>query len=301
MEQFIDISNFSNDDARVYLESIRWADGVTCPHCQSKEYYKLTPKKGSKSPVRQGVYKCKSCRKQFTVTVKTIFEDSHIPLNKWLIAIYLIASSKKGISSNQLHRMLGVTYKSAWFMSHRIRYAMAHTFTEKMSGVIEVDETYIGGKRRGLGWKKGKENKIPVVSLVDRDGEVRSKAVPKINSKTLKKFMKDNIHEDSWIMTDESHNYKAIDGEFSTHQFTKHARHQYVKHGYIYTNTVEGYFSLLKRGINGTFHHISEAHLHRYLSEFDFRYTLRKLSDAEITPLIVKGFEGKRLTYRGIN
>ncbi len=201
MEQFINISSFTNDDARAYLESIRWKDGVVCPHCEAKEAYKLTPKEGSKTPVRDGVYKCKKCRKQFTVTVGTIFEDSHIPLSKWLIAVYLIASSKKGISSNQLHRMLGVTYKSAWFMSHRIRYAMEETFAKKLSGTIEVDETYIGGKSRRTRNKTGLENKTAVVSLVQREGQVRSFAVPVVSSKTLKKVINGNISKSANLMT----------------------------------------------------------------------------------------------------
>ena len=300
MEQFINISGFSNDDARAYLESICWADGVVCPHCQSKEAYKLTPKADSKTHVRNGVYKCKKCRKQFTVTVGTIFEDSHIPLNKWLIAVYLIGSSKKGISSNQLKRLLNISYKSAWFMSHRIRYAMENIFNKKLQGTIEADETYIGGKSRRSRNKTGFENKTAVVSLVQRHGQVRSFAVPVVSSKTIKKVLEENISKSAKLMTDELRAYTIVGREFSSHEVVNHSKLEYVR-GNVTTNTVEGYFGLLKRGINGTFHHISRQHLKRYLAEFDFRYNLRKLTDAEIAPLILKGFEGKRLTYKGIN
>lgn len=300
MNNFINISNFSADDAREYLESIRWANGIICPHCNSKEYYKLTAKSNSKNPVREGVYKCKLCRKQFTVTVDTIFSDSHIPLNKWLIAVYLIASSKKGISANQLHRMLGITYKSAWFMTHRIRYAMEQTYTNKLTGTIEADETYIGGKSRRIGRQTGFENKTPVLALVQRGGYVRSFAMPLISSITLKKALTEHLDESAKLMTDELPAYKKVGRQFKSHQVVNHSKFEYVR-GNVTTNTVEGFFGLLKRGVNGTFHHISKQHLQRYLAEFDFRYNLRKLKDEEITPLIIKGFEGKRLTYRGIN
>lgn len=300
MEQFINISSFSNDDARAYLESICWVDGAVCPHCQSKESYKLTAKKDSKTPVRDGVYKCKKCRKQFTVTVGTIFEDSHIPLNKWLIAVYLIGSSKKGISSNQLKRLLNISYKSAWFMSHRIRYAMENVFNKKLQGTIEADETYVGGKSRRSLNKTGFENKTAVVSLVQKHGQVRSFAVPVVSSKTIKKILEENISKSAKLMTDELRAYTIVGREFSSHDVVNHSKLEYVR-GSVTTNTVEGYFGLLKRGINGTFHHISRQHLKRYLAEFDFRYNLRKLTDAEIAPLILKGFEGKRLTYKGIN
>ncbi len=300
MEQFINISTFSNDDARKYLESIRWTNGRVCPHCRSKESYKLTAKENSKSPVRDGVYKCKKCRKQFTVTVGTIFSDSHIPLNKWLIAVYLIASSKKGISANQLHRMLDITYKSAWFMSHRIRYAMERTSTNKLQGTIEADETYIGGKKRRTGNQTGFENKTPVVSLVQRNGKVRSFAVPTISASILKKTLTGNISKKANLMTDELRAYVNVGKEFASHEVVNHSKLEYVR-GNVTTNTVEGYFGLLKRGVNGTFHHISRQHLKRYLAEFDFRYNLRKHKDQEIFPQILKGFEGKRLTYKGFN
>lgn len=299
-QNFIDVTSFSNEEARKYLEALRWANGIVCPHCQSKASYKLTPKKDSKSSVRDGVYKCKKCRKQFTVTVGTIFSGSHIPLNKWLIAVYLIGSSKKGISSNQLSRLLNITYKSAWFMTHRIRYAMEQTSTEKLQGTIEADETYIGGKSRRVGKQTGLENKTAVVSLVQRKGQVRSFAVPVVSASVLKRVLKENLSKSVNLMTDELRSYKNIGKEFASHEVVNHSRFEYAR-GEVTTNTVEGYFGLLKRGVNGTFHHVSRQHLKRYLAEFDFRYNHRKMQDKEIAPLILKGFEGKRLTYKGVN
>lgn len=297
---YLDLSKFTEDQARDYLESIRWANGRTCPHCNSEKSYKLNPKKNSNKPVRKGVYKCSKCRKQFTVMVGTIFSDSHIPLNKWLISIYLMASSKKGISSNQLHRMLGVTYKSAWFMTHRIRYAMQQTYRNKLNGIIEADETFIGGKSRRIGRQTGFENKTPVVSLVQREGNVRSFVVDTVSSRNLKRILNENVDNTSNLITDEGRWYINAGKDFNSHKVVNHSKFEYVR-GDITTNTVEGYFGLLKRGVNGTFHHISREHLHRYLAEFDFRYNLRKLKDKEIAPIIIKGFEGKRLTYKGIN
>ncbi len=299
MNQFINISNFTNKQAREYLESVRWSKGVICPHCNSKKSFKLTAKKGSKKPVRDGVYKCSSCRKQFSVTVGTIFENSHISLNKWLIAIYLICSSKKGISSNQLHRMLDITYKSAWFMSHRIRYAMEQNNKGYLSGTVEVDETYIGGFKSGT-TGRGSENKTPVVALIQRNGEVRSKQIDKLTSKNLKAYIRENVDKDSTIITDEFRSYNGLNKEFKDHQTVNHSKKEYVR-GDVYTNTVEGYFSLLKRGINGTFHHISKKHLQRYLAEFDFRYNHRILKDETIASILIENSKGKRLTYRGTN
>jgi transposase-like protein len=294
---YIEISKFSEDEAREYLENIRWDGNRLCPHCGSDKSYKLEAKEGSKTHVRNGVYKCSSCRKQFTVTVGTIFEDSHIPLAKWLSAIYLMCCSKKGISANQAHRMLEITYKSAWFMCHRIRYAMEQNSFKKMQGTIEVDETYVGGKNRRIGSKTGLENKTPVVSLVQRNGEVRSFVVETVFSATLKKVLSENMSKKAKLMTDELRGYKKVGKEFASHEVVNHSKYEYVR-GDVTTNTVEVYFGLLKRGINGTFHHVSRKHLQRYLSEFDFRYNFHKLNDSSITPIAIQGFEGKRLMYR---
>lgn len=296
----INLSRLSqlNDDesARAYLEKLRWPNGVACPHCGSSESYTLKPNLDSEKPVRKGVYKCKACRKQFTVTVGTIFEDSHIPLHKWLTALYLICSSKKGMSAHQLHRMLGVTYKSAWFMAHRIRYAMSQSpLAEKLSGVVEADETYIGGKAKGPRGR-GAKNKIPVVALIQRNGDVRSFKTTSVNAKTLKDYIYKHIDANSTIMTDEFLSYKGLSKDFN-HKTVNHGSGEYVN-GDVYTNTAEGYFSILKRGITGIYHHVSDRYLSLYLNEFNFRYNGRKITDSERTALAVGNVAGKRLMMK---
>lgn len=295
----------TEDSARAFLEKERWPDGTICPHCGVVgESYQLHGKPESKNTVRPGVWKCKGCRKQFTVKVGTIFEDSHIPLTTWLRAIHLLCASKKGMSAHQLHRMLGVTYKSAWFMAHRIRYAMSQeplsSKLAKLRGTVEVDETYVGGKQRGRQGYKG--NKAPVVALVERGGNVRSFHHPQaVTGKNLKQVIRENVHPDTHIMTDEFGAYRGLKREFRKHSTIRHKWHVYArKEGdvIISTNTIEGYFSILKRGINGVYHHVSKKHLHRYLSEFDFRYNARYVTDGERAAQAIKGFEGKRLTYR---
>lgn len=305
MEKTLRLDNISKitdeDKARQMLEKMRWPSGVACPRCGSMDVYKIEAKEGSK--MRDGVYRCKDCRKlktsnQFTVTVGTIFEDSHIKLSLWLMAISLMCASKKGISAHQMHRMLGITYKSAWFMCHRIRYAMqAPKTNRRMKGTIEADETYIGGKARMTGTNTGRENKTPVVSLVQRGGNVRSFAVAAVTAGTLKEVLLENVHPSSHLMTDELNLYGKIGKNFASHETVTHRDFEYVR-GDAHTNTVEGFFGLLKRGVNGTFHHISKEHLHRYLSEFDFRYNRRKINDQQRTVQAIAGFEGKRLTYR---
>lgn len=298
--------NFSNEDkARGFIEKLRWPHGTTCPHCGViGESYRLNAKPESKHPVRPGVWKCKPCRKQFTVRVGTIFEDSHIPLATWLRAIHLLCASKKGMSAHQLHRMLGITYKSAWFMAHRIRYAMSQEpLSSKLKGTVEVDETYVGGRRKGT--RRGRpgveSHKAPVLALVERHGNVRSFAVGHVTSKNLRQAMRENIDPQAHIMTDDLNLYHGAKKEFASHNIIRHKLGQYSKRvgdKHIHTNTVEGFFSLLKRGVTGTFHHVSKQHLHRYLSEFDFRYNARKISDGDRAELAIKGTTGKRLKYR---
>jgi transposase-like protein len=285
------------DAAREYLEQLRWPNGAVCPHCKRTGAYKLQPKAESKSPVRKGVWKCKFCRRQFTVTVGTIFEDSHIPLYQWLSAIQFFCSSKKGISAHQLHRMLHITYKSAWFMAHRIRYAMRQMpLAPKLQGIIEADETYIGGKAHGRRGR-GADNKIPVVALVQRNGEVRSFKTKQVTTKNLRAIIRQHVTKDSTIMTDEFPGYKGLDKEFAGHQTINHRAKEYVR-GNAHVNTAEGYFSILKRGIIGTYHHISEQHLDRYLDEFNFRYSSRKVDDAFRMILAIEGVKGKRLVLK---
>ncbi len=259
--------------------------------------YRLTPKPDSKRPVREGVYKCKGCRKQFTVTIGTIFEGSRIPLHKWLMAMYLMCSSKKGISAHQLHRTLGITYKSTWFMCHRIRHAMTQPpLIEKLSGIVEVDETYIGGKMKGGKRGRGSENKTPVVAVVERGGRIRAKKMPRLTGKALKGFIRENVAPDAQVVTDELPSYKGLSRQFASHETVKHSKGEYVR-GVASTNSVESWFALLKRGIVGTFHHVSEKHLDRYVDEFAFRYNSRKMEDSARTLLALKGMEHERLSY----
>jgi len=279
------------DKARDYLESVRWPDGVICPHCGAEDAYRLTG--GS---TRKGLYKCRACRRQFTVTVGTIFQGSHIPLNKWMYAIYLMCESKKGISSNQLSRDVGVTYKSAWFMTHRIRQAMSNGGTMKFDGIVEADETYIGGRTKGGKRGRGAEKKTPVFALIQRDGGARSFHVGNVKKKTLQGLIGENVEETAHIMTDSFKSYCGLEDDFAGHSFVDHSK-EYVR-GIVHTNFAECYFSLLKRGILGTFHHVSREHLQRYLHEFDFRWNRRDDETAENLNAVLRQAIGQRLLYR---
>ncbi len=273
-----------------YLANIRWPEGPRCVHCQSEKIYRLKV-----AGTKRVVLKCGTCRKQFSATVGTIFERSHITLNKWFMAFQLMASSKKGMSAHQLHRMLDITYKSAWFLAHRIRHVMKQTpFGDKLGGIVEADETYIGGKSRGMGHIA---NKIPVFALVERGGRVRSFTMPLVTAVNLKRAIHEHVDKASILMTDELAGYTKIGKDFADHQTVNHSQKEYVR-GTASTNTVEGYFSLLKRGLTGTYHHVSARHLHRYLDEFNFRYNARTVSDAIRNHGAIRATEGKRLQYR---
>lgn len=298
----LDITNPVYSDAnkaREHLEALHWPNGPVCPRCQGTE--KITKLEGKST--RPGVYKCNPCKKPFTVTVGTVFEDSKIPLNKWLLAFRLMAGSKKGISAHQLHRSLGITYKSAWFLAHRIREAMSmDPETDGPLGgpntVVEADETYVGGKAKNRATRKPAPKKA-VVALVERDGNVRSFHVANVNAKTLRPLIVTNVDRASHLMTDESMVYTRVGREFSGHSVVNHSAQQYVTHGgFKHSNTAENFFSIFKRGVIGTYHHMSEAHLHRYTGEFDFRYNTRKIGDTERTEIAIIGAVGKRLTYR---
>ncbi|MCB2074206.1 MAG: IS1595 family transposase [Novosphingobium sp.] len=304
----MDITNPIYGDAnraRKHLEALHWPNGPVCPHCGNVDQDRITKLKGKST--RPGVYKCNECTKPFTVTVGTIFEDSKIPLNKWLLAFRLLNGGKKGISANELSRHLGITYKSAWFMAHRIREAMKDEGDVPIGGygkTIEADETYVGGKvsnrhkakRTGKGY--GIHVKQPVVSLVEREGRVRSFHVANVNAKTLRHVLVTNADRGSWLMTDENSVYKTVGKEYVGHGVVRHGLGEYGRASYFHTNTVENFFSILKRGINGVYFHVSEAHLKRYVTEFDFRYNTRDLTDTERTAEAVKGARGKRLMYR---
>ncbi|MBU8921224.1 MAG: IS1595 family transposase [Bacteroidales bacterium] len=282
--------------AREYLEKVRWPDGVVCPHCGGMDKaYKLEGKS-----TRPGLYKCGHCRKPFTVTVGTLFERSHIPLHKWLLAAYLLCSSKKGISSHQLHRTLDVTYKTAWFMSHRIRAAMKDSFFVKKIGgggnIVEADETYWGTKYPKPAGARGYAHKESIFSLVERGGHVRSFHVNTVTGKTLKPIMQGQINRDTHIVTDEMGAYKDTDRLFEQHSVVTHSKGEYVR-GPVHTNTIEGFFSILKRGLVGIYQHVGSQHLKRYIGEYDFRYNHRHIGDIQRTIIALRGIAGKRLMY----
>ena len=295
---FLAISKFTPDQAREYLERVRWGkDGAVCPHCGCTIAYRITPAEGSST--RKGVYKCKKCRKQFTVTVGTIMENTKIPLNKWLMAIYLMCASKKSISAHQVHRMLKVTYKAAWFMCHRIREAMTQEpLSILMTGNVEVDETYMGGKHKGKRGR-GAEGKTPVVAMVERGGELRARKMKRLTATTLKAEIYKHVDRSATIHTDEFRSYNGLDVYYASHQTVNHGRKEYVR-GICYTNTLESWFGLLKRGVNGTYHHISEKHLDRYVDEYVFRYNNRKIKDSERAVVAIKQIADKRLTYEAL-
>ena len=283
--------------AREHLERLHWPYGPVCPRCGTLD--RITKLAGKST--RPGVYKCNECVKPFSVTVGTIMEDSKIPLNKWLMAFALYNGSKKGFSAHQLHRSLGITYKSAWFMAHRIRLAMDEAPEGPLGGpdsVVEADETYVGGKQRNRATRTVKPKKA-VVALVERDGRARSFHVANVNAKTLRPLLFTNVDRSSALMTDESPVYTGIGREFSYHGTVNHSASQYVTTGgWKHSNTAENFFSIFKRGVIGTYHHMSEAHLGRYCAEFDFRYNTRTMSDTERTAEAIKGARGKRLMYR---
>ncbi len=290
------------DKAREHIEASRWPDGVTCPHCGSLDTMRMAGK------TQAGMFLCRDCRDKFTCRTGTVMERSHIPLRKWLLALHLMASSKKGVSAHQLMRNLELgSYRTAWFMAHRIREAMNDenpTYTNGMGGpneVVEVDETFIGGKAKNRAYRAPAPKKA-VMSLIERDGHVRSFHVANVTAKTLRLIIVKHASRKSTLMTDEAPVYSAIGDEFAAHRTVNHSANEYVKTGgYVHTNTAEGFFSVLKRGINGIYQHVSEAHLHRYLAEFDFRHNNRiklGVNDTDRAARILKGAEGKRLTYQ---
>ncbi len=305
-------ANCFHDEAAAYawVEARVWPNGPVCPHCGGVD---RISKMGGKS-TRIGAYKCYQCRKPFTVKVGTVFEASHVPMRFWLQALYLLCSSKKGISSNQLHRTLGVTLKTAWFMSHRLREAMRQVGMEPMGGagkIVEADETYYG-KQEGHTKEKRQGHMNAVLTLVERGGSARSFHVDGVRIADIAPIVRENIRRESHMMTDEGSWYKGVGKEFARHETVNHSEDEYVRDTnafmfpggeryVIHTNTVEGFYSIFKGGMKGVYQHCKEKHLHRYLSEFDFRYSNRValgVDDVERTELALKGIVGKRLTYR---
>lgn len=304
----IDLTNkiFHDENAaREHIEAQRWPNGAVCPHCGSTDVTKL---EGDKH--RPGLYQCKTkpCREQFTVTVGTVMERSHIPLHKWVMAIQLMAASKKGMSAKQIGRMLGVTYRTAWFMMHRIREAMAPAKggTEPIGGdgkIVESDETYVGGKAKNVKNGKPVPKKSPVVALVERDGPLRVQHVPNVTAKTVRKVLQEQVSAKSELHTDDSLLYYWLGREFAKHRAVNHSKDEYVGKEGQHVNTAEAFFAILKRGIMGSFHSVSEQHLQRYADEFAFRWNYRQamnVDDNQRAAAIIKGADGKRLTYRRI-
>ncbi|MGO9176112.1 MAG: IS1595 family transposase [Desulfobaccales bacterium] len=292
----------SEEAAYAFAESKIWPKGPVCPHCGSKE--RISKMNGKST--RIGLYKCYVCRKQFTVKIGTIFEDSHVPMRLWLQAIYLLSASKKGFSSHQLHRTLGVTLKTAWFMGHRIREAMREGTLAPFGsngGTVEVDETFLWQeanmpKRRGYGHKR------KILSLLDREsGETRSVVIDSLNAAVIVPILKENIAHEARVMTDDAGQYKYLNEHFAEHGYVHHGNGEYVSPAdpSIHTNTVEGFFSIFKRGMKGVYQHCKKHHLHRYLAEFDFRYgkrIARGIDDTQRADKLLCGVVGKRLTYQ---
>jgi transposase-like protein len=303
----VDLSNpiFHDETAaREYLETVLWPQGPVCPRCgvMGDRITKLMGKS-----TRPGVYNCKDCRKPFSVTVGTVMERSHIPLSKWVLASRLLASSKKSMSAHQLHRMMGISYEAAWFLFHRLREAAVVTDPSALGGknlVVEADETYIGGKARNKAYGPPPK-KEAVLTIVERDGEARSKHIAKVTAKALRETIITKVDRKSYLMTDEAMVYTRLGREFSGHGTVNHSADEYVRTGgFHHTNTVESFFALFKRAVYGQFHHVSEAHLHRYLAEADFKYNHRTalgFDDTERTDALLRGAKGKRLYYRQPN
>lgn len=303
---------FHNEDAAfAYVEAMMWPKGPVCPHCGAGAAKigalnaRTKPsKKNPEGSIRHGLRKCYGCRKEFTVRVGTIFEDSHLPMHLWMQAIHLLSSSKKGISTRQIQRLLNCSMKTAWFLTHRIREIMKPTDQSLpplggLTVTIEADETYVGAK---AGRKKGRApvEKLIVMSLVERNGAARSFHVPNVQASTVSRVLANNTRRQSALMTDEASAYNNVGWNFRRHETVNHSAEEYVR-GDAHTNTVEGFFSILKRGLFGTYQHVSEHHLHRYLNEFDHRYSHREklgINDTTRTGITVRNAKGRRLTYR---
>jgi transposase-like protein len=297
---------FHDEEAAfAHLESLIWPDAVSCPHCGGLE--RITKVKANPDKrIRLGLWRCGDCKKQFTVKVGTVFEHARMPLHKMLQAVYLMTSSKKGVSAHQLHRMLEITYKSAWFLAHRIREAMRSGELAQFGqggGAVEVDETYIG-VLKGAPIKVGFGHKMKVISLVDRDtGRIQSYTFDQMITTYVEPIVKANIAKEARLITDQALLYRRLGKQFASHEWVNHSAGEYVR-GDVFTNTVEGSFSIFKRGMKGVYQHCGEQHLHRYLAEFDFRYSNRTklgVTDPMRFNAALKGIVGKRLTYRRLD
>jgi transposase-like protein len=297
------VQNFTEDQARDYFEKLRWPNGPACVHCGSVNVYRLQG-----TSTRAGLLECRDCRQQFTVTVKSVMEDSHLPLATWARAFHFMCASKKGVSALQLQRTLGLgSYRTAWFLAHRIREAMrCEPMPALLTGAVQVDETYVGASRHGKLRRKNDPkrkrgrgtSKTPVLALIETDGSMHSQPIQRVDAKTLRSVMQERIDPDACIVSDEHPSYPLAAAVFPVHETVKHKDDEYVNPRGYTTNTAESYFALLKRGIHGSFHHVSKKHLHRYCDEFSFRWNGRKISDVERRNAAVRGAEGKRLMYK---
>lgn len=282
-----------------FMEKQRWGDKAHCPRCGDENVKKMMNKEGD-GRNKRFLWRCNGCKQQFTVRIGTVFEDSRIPLRHWCLAFWRASSSKKGVSALQISRETGLSYKSALFMMHRIRFAMTPDYPELLKGDVEVDETYVGGKPRYKGRsKRGRgTEKTPVLGLVERDGSVRAKVITDITGKTLKTAIQEYVDSESRIITDEFRGYNGIGKHFKKgHHSVNHGRKEYVR-GDVHTNSIESFFATIKRGIIGTYHSVSKKHLHRYIGQFEFLYNTRKCNDGERLVQIIKHADGKRLIYK---
>ncbi len=288
-----ELKKLTEEGAREYLERMRWPNGPACVHCGNVEVTRLQGKS-----TRPGLLKCKGCRKQFTVTVKTIMERSHISLADWVRAFHKMCASKKGISALQLSRELAISYESAWFLCHRIRLAMKkEPLAGMLSGTVEIDETMIGGRSREGRYGRGSERKTTVFAAIQRDGKMHAQPVKRVNAATLKPIVRHLVDRKSRLCSDEFSSYRYLDREFAAHEVVNHSKGEYSRLD-VHVNNCESFFALLKRGVHGTFHHVSRKHMGRYCDEFSFRWDYRKTTDGARADAAVKGAEGKRLLYR---
>jgi transposase-like protein len=284
-----------------FIEKLRWNGSPACPRCGDTSVYQMKGRSGERS--KRFLWRCQGCKQQFTVRIGTIFEDSRIPLRIWCHAFWRSCSSKKGVSALQISRETGVSYKSALFLMHRIRFAMAidHSTPPKLRTVVEADETWVGGKpRRGLHHTQREQfsTKVPVMAVVERGGEVRTRRLERVTKANIKKALHELVDKYATLYTDEASHYKFLGRPWmGGHQSVNHSAYEYAR-GTVHTNTVEGFFSILKRGLYGTYHSVSKKHLHRYLAEFEFRYNTRSLDDGSRTLQAIQKAEGKRLLYR---
>lgn len=281
-----------------FLEKHRWGDHPACPKCGDMDVYQMKSMDGSRQ--KNYRWRCHGCKAQFTVRVGTVFEDSRIPLQHWCFAFWRASTSKKGVSALEIKRQTGLSYKSALFMMHRIRYAMAPDLTNggPLNGVVEIDETFIGGRpRKHRSPRDSWSDKQPVMAMVERGGRVKALVVPNVTAKTLKTAIREAVDQKAWIYTDEHKGYLGLADEFGDHQTVKHSVGEYVRDG-VSTNTVEGFFSIVKRGLTGIYHSVSKKHLQLYMNEFSFRYNNRALEDGERVVAAIKAADGKRLYYK---